>query len=292
MVKKATQLDKDNKHPFFGETVYFGTKHDKALALAPLFLEIGMRCETVDVDTDEFGTFTGEVERQGSVKDTLRRKVDAVLKVKPEARFILASEGSFGPHPFVGFIQSDYEVLLFCDKFSGVEVFAEELSAETNHDQIEFGPHDDLKAFLDRVNFPSHAIIVRPIGNSPSVFKGLNTWHGVGQAIIDCFLVSSEPKVILSTDMRASFNPTRMLVIAQAGKKLLQRLTSFCPSCSTIGFGPVKGVPGLQCSGCGLSTQITKEVVHGCVTCRFEQVREREDGLKFADPAECDFCNP
>lgn len=292
MVKKATRLDKDNRHPCSGETVYFGTKHDKASALAPLFLEIGMRCESIDVDTDEFGTFTGEIERNGSVKDTLRKKVEAVLRVKPDARFVVASEGSFGPHPFVGFIQSDHEVLLFFDRSSGLEIFAEELSTETNHDQIEFGPQDDLKAFLKRVHFPSHGIIVRPKGVSSTVFKGLTTWHGVGQAIIDCFLVSSEPKVILSTDMRASFNPTRMSVIAQAGKKLIQRLTSFCPACSMIGFGAIRGVPGLQCSSCMLSTQISKAVVHGCVSCSFEQVREREDGLKFADPAECDFCNP
>lgn len=285
-------MGKDNKHPFDGETVYLGTKHDKSIALAPHFSKIGMRCETVDVDTDLFGTFTGEVERTSPVKDTLRKKVQAVFRQKPEARFVLASEGSFGPHPFIGFIQSDHEVLLFFDRNTGLEVFADELSTETNHHEIEFGPKDDLQGFLDRVRFPSHGIIVRPKGSSPQVFKGLTDWGKLGQAIIDCFLVSSEPKVILSTDMRASFNPTRMSVIGKAGEKLFARLTSFCPSCAMIGFGPTRGIRGLPCSDCGFPTQVVKEVVFACLGCQLEESHEREDGLKFANPAECDFCNP
>ena len=292
MAKRATPLGKVNKHPFDGERVYLGTKHNKEIALAPHFQKIGMRCETVEIDTDEFGTFTGEVERTGSVKDTLRKKIQAVLKTKPDARFVLASEGSFGPHPFIGFIQSAHEVLLFFDKQTGLEVFAEELSTETNHDEIEFGPKDDLQSFLDRVGFPTHGIIARPKGISSQAFKGLTDWQKVGQAIIDCFLNSKETKVVLSTDMRASFNPTRMSIISKAGEKLLARLTSFCPSCSVIGFGPVKGVKGLPCSDCGLATQVVKEIIHSCLSCKFEASHDREDGLKFANPAECEFCNP
>lgn len=292
MAKRATRLGKVNKHPYDGQTVYLGTKHDKSIALAPHFEKIGMRCETVEVDTDEFGTFTGEVERKGTVKETLRKKVGAVLKLKPDARFVLASEGSFGPHPFVGFIQSDHEVLLFFDKRTGLEIFAEELSTDTNHDEIEFRPRDDLQNFLERVKFPSHGIIVRPKGNSSQVFKGLIDRRALGQAIIDSFLVSSEPKVILSTDMRASFNPSRMAVIGKAGEQLINRLTSFCPSCSVIGFGPCRAMIGLPCSHCGLATQVTKEIIYGCLSCHFEQTYPRPDGLKYADPAECDFCNP
>lgn len=291
-MKKAIRLGKANKHPFNGETVYLGTKHEKELALAPHFQKIGMRCETVAIDTDEFGTFSGEVERKGSVRETLRKKVEGVFKLKPEARFVLASEGSFGPHPFIGFVQSDYEVLLFFDKLTGIEVFAEELSTQTNHDEIEFGPSDDLQSFLDRARFPSHAIIARPKGISSTVFKGLTDSEKLGQAIRDCFLISTEPRIILSTDMRACFNPTRMSVIGQAGAKLLDRLTAFCPSCSAIGYGPVKRLSGLLCSDCGLPTQVTKEIVFGCESCKFEQTKARTDGLKYADPGECDFCNP
>ncbi len=285
-------MGKANNHPYDGQTVYFGTKHDKALALEPLFFEIGVSCETVEVDTDEFGTFTGEVERQGSVKDTLRKKVASVLKVRPNARFVLASEGSFGPHPLIGFIRSDHEVLLFFDKETGVEIFVDELSTDTNHDEIEFGPRDDLFQFLERVKFPTHGIIARPKGKSTQVFKGLKDMARLGQAIIDCFMLSSEPKVILSTDMRASFNPTRMSVIGKAGEKLLARLQSFCPSCSAIGFGPIQGIKGLPCSDCGLPTHMVKETIFGCAACEFEEPHTRVDGLTSASPGDCEFCNP
>ena len=292
MAKKAIRLDKVNKHPFSGEIVYLGTKHEKAKALAPHFEKIGMMCETVKIDTDEFGTFTGEVERLGSVKDTLRKKIEAVTKLMPDARFILASEGSFGPHPEIGFIQSDHEILLFFDRLNGLEIFVEELSTDTNHNQMEFEPCDDIQSFLECARFPSHAVIVKTKGSSPKIFKDLTEWHKLGQVIIDAFLLSSEQKVILSTDMRASFNPTRMSVIYKAGEKLVRRLTSFCPSCSMIGFGPVRGIKGLPCSGCGLATQVNKEVLFCCAGCKYEETRPREDGLRFVSPAECDHCNP
>ncbi len=285
-------MGKVSKHPYHSETVYFGTQHDKATALAPHFAKIGMKLKTAAVNTDAFGTFTGEVERKGSVKETLRKKVGAVLTFQPKARFVLASEGSFGPHPFAGFVQSDYEVLLFFDKLTGVEVFADELSTKTNHDEIEFGPTDELQKFLERANFPSHGIIARPEGDSSKVFKGLIESQKLGQAIIDCFAISNEPKIILSTDMRASYNPTRMSVISQAGEKLLERLRSFCPSCSAIGFGPINSIRGLPCSDCGLPTQATKEIIWGCVYCKLEQTRTREDGLKFESSAKCELCNP
>lgn len=210
----------------------------------------------------------------------------------PNARFILASEGSFGPHPDIGFIQSDHEVLLFFDKLSGLEIFAEELSTDTNHNQIECQPCHDLQSFLECARFPSHGVIVKTKGSSPKIFKDLTDWHKLGQAIVDAFLLSSERKVILSTDMRASFNPTRMSVIHKAGEKLIKRLTSFRPSCSMIGFGPIGLIKGLRCSGCGHATQVTKEVLFSCAGCKYEEIRPREDGLRFVNPAECDYCNP
>lgn len=285
-------MGKDNRYPLAGETVYFGSQHGKAEALAPYFAEIGMKCEAVPIDTDQFGTFSGEVEREGSVKDTLRKKVEAVSSMLPDARFILASEGSFGPHPVVGFVRCDHEVLLFSDRQTGLELFVDELSTETNHDEIEFAPRDDLSAFLERINFPTHAVIVQSKGERPTIFKGLNTWARLGQAIIDSFQMSSVPQVFLSTDMRASFNPTRMNVIKKAGEKLVSRLVTPCPSCSAIGFGISRSVRGLPCEDCGYPTQAIKQHVYTCVACDFEDVRNRHDNLKYASASECDRCNP
>ena len=251
MVKKATRLDRANKHLYCDLTVYFGTKHEKNRAVAPILGELGIKCEVITIDTDLFGTFSGEIERVGSVRETLRKKIEQVYIANPDARLALASEGSFGPHPFIGFIQSDHEALLFVDRALGIEIYAEEISTETNLSEIEFGPRDNLQGFLDQVQFPSHAVIVKPMGSEKVVFKGLQNFHIVGQAIIDGFMASPSAKVLLSTDMRACFNPSRMLVIEKAGKRLLEKLNSFCPSCRIPGFAISRGVPGLPCEGCG-----------------------------------------
>lgn len=291
-MKKAIRLGKDNKPDYGGEKVFFATKHLKEIVLKPILARLGLECIRLDVDTDRFGTFSGEVERVGTVRETLRLKTDAAAKLKPEARFFLASEGSFGPHPFIGFIQSDHEALLLVDRKLETEIYVEEISTETNLAEVEFGPRDDLNAFLKQIGFPEHGLIIKPKGNTSVVYKNLQNMHSVGQAIIDSFQASPEAKVILSTDMRANFNPTRMKVIEKAGTKLIEALASLCPSCNAPGFSISKGIPGLPCEECGLPTRITKDVIWSCVKCDYTEQKERPDGLRKISASDCEFCNP
>lgn len=285
-------MGKDNKHPFSGESVFFATKHSKEKVLAPILEKLGLKCISAEVDTDKFGTFSGEVDRVGGVRETLRLKTVAAAKVNPDARFLLASEGSFGPHPFIGFVQSDHEALLFVDRKLNIEIYVEEISTVTNHAEIEFGPRDDLHGFLKQIGFPGHGIIVKPKGNKDTVFKNLQTFHAVGQAIIDAFLVSTEPKVVLSTDMRANFNPTRMKVIEKVGLKLMESLNSFCPECKTPGFAISRGLPGLPCEECGEPSRVSKDVLWSCVKCSYSDQKARPDGMRTIPASDCEFCNP
>lgn len=285
-------MDKDNKHPFCGEKVYFATKHSKEKVLAPIFEKLGLKCVRADVDTDIFGTFSGEVARAGGVRETLRLKTSAAAKLYPEARFLLASEGSFGPHPFIGFVQSDHEALLFVDRKLNTEIYVEEISTETNHAEIDFAPHDDLNKFLKQIGFPEHGIIVKPKGTKNIVYKNLQTQYALEQAVIDAFLVSNEAKVILSTDMRANYNPTRIKVIEKAGKKLIEALNSFCPACSAAGFTITQGLPGLPCIDCGEPSRISKDVIWSCMKCKHAEQRPRPDGVITISASDCEFCNP
>lgn len=285
-------MDKGNRHPFSGESVFFATKHSKEKVLTPLLEKIGLKCILADVDTDRFGTFSGEVERVGGVRETLRSKTSAAAKANPKARFLLASEGSFGPHPFIGFVQSDHEALLFVDRKRNTEIYVEEISTETNHTEIEFGPTDDLHDFLKKIGFPEHGLIVKPKGNTVCAFKNLQSLHSIGQAIIDAFQVSNERKVILSTDMRANFNPTRMKVIEKVGLKLIEALNSLCPECKTPGFAISRGVDGLPCEECGLPSRISKDVVWNCVKCDYTEQKPRPDGIVTIPASDCEFCNP
>jgi hypothetical protein len=292
MARRDIRLDKDSNHPFGGESICFATKHSKEKVLAPLIVPLGMKLFCADVDTDRFGTFSGQINRPGSVRETLRLKTAAAAEINPLARFFLASEGSFGPHPFHGLIQSDHEALLFVDQKFKTEIYVEELSMETNHNAIEFSPGDDLDSFLNRIGFPDHGVIVKPFGPDKTVFKDISTMSALGQAIIDALLVSAEPKVSLCTDMRAHFNPTRMKVIKKAGEKLIDALNSFCPKCHYPGFSIIRGIPGLPCEECGEPSRISKDVLCKCVSCDFSVQSPRPDILKNITAADCEFCNP
>lgn len=79
-LEKGERLEKNSQHPFHSQKVYFPTKHHKEKILAPLLAEIGLDCEVASIDTDQFGTFSGEIERTGSVLETLRKKLKAAME--------------------------------------------------------------------------------------------------------------------------------------------------------------------------------------------------------------------
>ena len=153
MAKMGFLLGTANSHAYHGITLHFATKHGKEKTLAPLFHSLGMKCEAVPVDTDEFGTFSGEVERKGTVRETLRKKIGAALKCAPNERLFLANEGSFGPHPFLGFLQTDLESLLFWDQELGIEIYAEFLCLNPAHAECALGPNEDFSKFLSESAF-------------------------------------------------------------------------------------------------------------------------------------------
>ncbi len=279
-------------HPFSGEVVYFVTKHKKETILGPILEKIGLKCILADIDTDNFGTFSGEVERVHGVRETLRLKISAGKDKFQDARFFLGSEGSFGPHPVLGFVQSDHEALLFVDRKLNTEIYVEEISTDTNHAETEFAHGDDIYPFLKQIGFPEHGIIVRPKGIKSTVFKNFQTFEALEHAIKNAFLVSSKSKVILSTDMRANFNPRRMKIIKKVGEKLLESLNSFCPKCTTPGFAIRLGIPGLPCEECGEPSLIAKNVLWDCIKCDYSEQKARPDGVTTIPGSSCDYCNP
>ena len=272
--------------------INFATKHEKEKILSPLFRAYGLDCQMVEVDTDKFGTFTGEIERTGSVRETLRKKIESARAIFKDERLFLASEGSFGPHPVVGFLQTDLESLLLFDQNLEIEIYAEFLCTHPVHAEKSFGPRDDFRAFLKEINFPDHGVIVHPENSLAPVFKGLHTERSVGRAMFDSFLASSNGKVVLATDLRANHNLTRRNAILKAGESLIEKLRSLCPGCGLPGFSISRGIPGLPCSGCGEPSSVAAKVQLECVKCDYQEERLRPDGKSHIDPDECEHCNP
>lgn len=280
------------KHPYYGQTFHFATKHHKEKALKPIFAKIGMHCSTVKIDTDKFGTFSGEVERVGRIRETLRLKLNAAIEVLPKERLFIASEGSFGPHPFYPFIQSDHEALLFIDRTLEIEIYAEEISTLTNHAEIEIRPGDDYQNFLKQIRFPDHGVILILKGKKNVVYKNLQDIYCLDEIINKSYQSDASSKLTLLTDMRAHRNPTRMEVIKKAGEKLIHLLQSLCPKCQTPGFSITEAIPGLPCEDCQKPTQVHKALIWKCVKCDYKEQKDRADQVKSANASECDFCNP
>jgi hypothetical protein len=292
-------LGKDSKSFYDGQTVHFATKHKKEAVLGPLLSSLGLNCVVVPIDTDEFGTFSGERERSGSIREVLRQKISEATKVVPTGRLFLASEGSFGPHPVFGFGQTDLESLLMIDHQLEVEIYAEHFTSQTNHSSIRLDTEIYPEGFLASVGFPSHGVIVHPMGLSAPMYKGLHDELSLRSALRECWkhiesseFQGAERAVVVSTDMRADHNPSRQKVIYRAGEALVEKLKSLCPTCRVPGFAITQGVPGLPCEECGEPSAAPVRVVWECVKCFHYEERPRPDGLVMLPAKDCEFCNP
>lgn len=280
------------RHPYSDQAVHFGTHHQKdRLAIEP-FAQLGMTVVGVDIDSDQLGTFSGEVDRFGTIRETLREKIKLTQNILPNGRFYLASEGAFGPHPLTGFTRTDYESLLFVDQQTSVEIFVEHLSTEVIHDELEISQETDLTDYLSRNLFPSHAQIISAVDQTGPIFKGLVSWDQLSVAAQTCIEASPAKKALLQTDLRACYNPTRQKVIKETLVKLCDALLSFCPECHSPGYRIVNAVPGLPCLACGEPSSHSHQVIFECPQCLMTRLASRPDGVRGLNPEECQFCNP
>ena len=167
---------------FKGRTLCIASMHEKERVLKPLFeKEVGVTCIVPEnLNTDELGTFSGEVERKLTPLETAKQKCVLAMQLS-NCDLAIASEGSFGPHPIYGFIPSDDELLFFYDKKNNLEIIARELSTQTNYAYDEFQNYDQAIDFASSVLFPSHGLIVKD-KNNQVIEKGITNWEQLKSA--------------------------------------------------------------------------------------------------------------
>ena len=267
--------------------------HGKAAALGPPLARLGIALVVPDgLDTDRFGTFTGEVPRAGTMAEAARAKALAAARATglPVG---LASEGAYGPHPVVPFLARGMELLVWHDTRSAHEIVEHLADDAPVYDRIKVTAADDPAPFLARVRFPDTALVVTPAGpGTAPVAKGLIDPAALTRAIAAACAGSPEGHAVLMTDMRAHLNPRRMQTIARLADRFAARLATPCPACSAPGWGALHTVSGLPCSDCGTPTALIRAEVHGCTACGQTETRPRPDGRTSADPAACPLCNP
>ena len=276
------------------EPVCLTSQHGKEQALGRTFRwGLGRELLTCPIDTDQLGTFSGEVERPSDALDTCRRKAQLGLACSG-LRKGLASEGSFGPHPAVPLLAVGHELLIYLDLERDLELVERRLERRTNFSQRCMAPGDDLAGWLHQVGFPSHGVIARPAcwNLGDALFKGLHTRAALEDAVTACRAADPGGRIQLETDMRAHHNPTRMASIARLGVALVRRLRTPCPRCGLPGWGLQDTRAGLPCGWCGEPTALIVEELWGCPHCGETRPQPRRDGLLSADPGQCDWCNP
>lgn len=277
---------------FKNRRLVIATKHAKETVIAPLLEEaLGVSCFTdASLDTDAYGTFSGEVKRGLDALETARAKCLAAMDATGYD-LAVASEGSFGNHPIYFFAAADDELVLFMDRKNNLEIWARELSTSTNFNAREVSSWQELIEFAEKVNFPSHALILRESAvGVESIRKGIQDVATLEDAFHS--IQTRHGSVYVETDMRAMHNPTRMQVIQAATSKLANKILSVCPSCAWPGFDATDYKSGLPCSDCAMPTQSTLSIQYTCASCGFSREQLYPKGKQTEEPRFCDFCNP
>lgn len=262
--------------------------HGKDKVLSPFFEKsLGVTCMVPEkFNTDAFGTFSGEIKRTGSALEAARKKCEAAYALGL-ADMVVASEGSFGPHPEAPFIHANEELLLFKDFFNNIEISASVLSLKTNFDAAEVNTKKELLQFAQKAGFPSHGVLLK---NENIILKDLISEAQLVEAFKE--LKAAGATVTAETDMHAMRNPTRMKVIEDAAEKLIKNILSNCPKCHWPGYGVTEVVRGLPCGFCMQPTQGVMALIHSCKKCGFSSEEKFPKGKKFEDPMYCEYCNP
>lgn len=281
-------------HPYAGRIAALATMHGKEAAIAPAMQCIGLEVKVPDgLDTDVLGAFSGEIPRVGAMGEVAIKKARMGME-RLSLPLGIASEGTFGPHPSIPFIAAGMELLMFVDDERGFTVSESLVTEQTNFAHAVASGIDELDAFLARVLFPSHSLVVMAHGDAAAgpCFKGVSSRGALAGAIVACAEVSPDGRALIETDMRAHLNPTRMASLTELAARLAARLAATCPECAMHGFGRVDVQRGLPCEVCGAPTEWILAEVFGCAVCDFRETRKRSDGRTSVGPESCMLCNP
>lgn len=279
-----------NNMSYAKNTFLLATQHQKEQAIAPIFKQ-HLDCHIWVPDnfnTDQFGIFTGEIKRIGSQYDAL------IIKAKKAAQqyhhdYVISSEGSFGPHPHYYFMPGAVEMMAFIDMRKELIIAETLVTQDTNFDHYDIIAPEVPASFLEKIKFPSHAIILRDLGNNEILLKGIQESSLLLETIKDH---AHNARIRIETDMRAHMNPTRMNTIKLLAEKLAQRIDTLCRSCYAPGFGQVTFSGHLECEFCDMPTELYQKKVLNCLVCDFKSYLLRDDGLQYAPQQYCSYCNP
>ena len=274
-----------------GQAAALLTQHGKETLMGPI-LAASFGCEVRRVDgydTDQLGTFSGEIKRLDNQIETARKKARLGLELSG-LQLGIASEGAFISDPFSGLVPWNIEVVVWLDTPSQLEVIGIAQGPTLSLHQA-VRTWSELEVFAGYAAFPSHHLVMRPDSESDQrIFKGISTWDQLKQTFNACQNQSSNGRVYVEHDLRAFSHPTRQAMIKNAVEDLVKKFQSLCPRCEAPGYGITGHRSGLPCRSCGSQTNSPLSFTFSCNACQFSE--EKSTNEKFSDPSRCDVCNP
>jgi hypothetical protein len=268
--------------------------HEKERVIAPL-LQKHLGVEIVvpkQFDSDKFGTFTREIKRTGNQLETARAKAHAAM-TSEGIDLGVSSEGSFGAHPSIPFVQSNFELVLFVDKKNNREIRGHYRTQETNIGGQYVTTVEEALKFARASGFPEHGIVVRKSENGRSeIHKNIHTEEALADTVEKMLAGLFTKRIFVETDMRAHRNPARMKAIKKATEDLIKNIFSLCPKCQAPGFVVIDFEKGLKCSLCGMQTDLPLNDIYHCDVCNHREKKSVTKYGKTANPQDCGYCNP
>lgn len=261
------------------KTVILLTKHRKSLQLAPIFSEAGIELVEIDFfDTDQLGTFSGEIKRNRSPKECALQKAKKAVELLG-LNVGIGSEGSFGGGPLAGIINWNEEIVCLYQKQPELIVYGI-AAGPTALCGFKVSSLDELKRQV--LDFPQQRWLIQ---TDVQLIKGLSS-----QDVINLYQTTFiGGSISLEPDLRAMHSPLRQEMITKAGLNLLARLQSTCPLCHAIDFWSDNKEYGPFCEQCGEPTGETKAAIYQCKACQYVEKRIIKE---IGDPYYCPHCNP
>jgi hypothetical protein len=204
-------------HPYLNREVVLTSQHQKLDLIAPPFhLLLNTTMRELPLDTDQFGTFSGEKERTLSQYECAVAKARLGIESSGIA-LAIASEGAIGSDPQIPLLNSDLELLVFIDSQAELVIAQSyrsfEIVAVTKHCVA----GDDLSEFLSSADFPNHGLIVRGICDGVvRAIKGITDLNTLKDAISSLSSASDAGSVIVESDLRAHYSPSRSATACRA----------------------------------------------------------------------------
>jgi len=273
---------------YTGAVVAFATMHGKErLAREPFRDILGAEVVAVaDLDTDQFGAFSGEIARTLSPRAAASAKARLGIQLAGTP-YGLASEGSFNAG--LGFVVEHHEVLLFVDESLGLELVEGSVAASPLPPGRTITLLDEGLGYAKSIGFPEQGVLLRAGESGQVVRKNIETADALAGALDELLSTAGGP-VTIAPDYRSHRCPSRASVIAELATLMARRLATLCPACQTPGFGRVDVERGLRCADCGQPTGVIAADIDGCGACSHTVRLSRPE--QRASPQWCDFCNP